>query len=80
MTKALRKTIMKSLEVENKHVKNEINEKIISYKKQRNFCSKLYIKYYEKLDLKNVTNMNEFGNTIKLLLYDEVATFPKYLE
>ena len=22
--------------------------------------------------------MNEFGNTIKLLLYDEVATFPKF--
>ena len=54
MTKALRKAIMKRSELENKYVKNKTNEK------QRNFCSKLYKKerkkYYEMLDLKNVTD------------------------
>ena len=44
MTKALRKAIMERSELENKHVKNKTNENLKSYKKQRNFCSKLYKK------------------------------------
>ena len=44
MTKALRKVIMKRSELENKYVKNKTKENFISYKKQRNFCSKLYKK------------------------------------
>ena len=55
MTKALRKAIMKRSELESKYVKNKTNENLKSYKKQRNFCSKLYKKerkkYYEMLDL-----------------------------
>ena len=64
MTKALRKAIMKRSELESKYVKNKTNENLKSYKKQRNFCSKLYKKerkkYYEMLDLKNVTDNKEF--------------------
>ena len=41
MTKALRKAIMKRSELESKHVKNKTNENLKSYKKQRNFCSKI---------------------------------------
>ena len=60
MTKALRKAIMKTSKLKSKYVKNKTNENLKSYKKQRNFCSKLYKKerkkYYEMLDLKNVTD------------------------
>ena len=53
-----RKTVVKSLELENKYVKNEMKT-LNLLKKHRNFCSKLYkkerINYSEKRDLKNVT-------------------------
>ena len=42
MTKALRKSIIKTSELESKYVKNKTNEDLKSYKKQRNFSSKLY--------------------------------------
>ena len=81
MTKALRKAIMKRSELESKYVKNKTNENLKSYKKQRNFCSKLYKKerkkYYEMLDLKNVTDNKEFWKTVKPFLSDKVTTFPK---
>ena len=81
MTKALRKAIMKRSELESKYVKNKTNENLKSYKKQRNFCSKLYKKerkkYYEMLDLKNVTDNKEFWKTVKPFLSDKVITFPK---
>ena len=41
MTKALRKAIMKRPELESKYVKNKTSENLKSYKKQRNFRSKL---------------------------------------
>ena len=64
MTKALRKPIMKRSELENKYVRNKTNEK------QRNFCSKLYKKerkkYYEMLDLKNVTDNKDESKVANL--------------
>ena len=64
MTKALRKAIMKRSELESKYVKNKTNENSKPYKKQRNFCNKLYKKerkkYYERLDLNNVTDNKKF--------------------
>ena len=60
MTKALRKVIMKKSGLENKYVRNKTNENLVSYKNQRNFYSKLYKKerkkYYQMLDLENVTD------------------------
>ena len=44
MTKALGKAIMKRLELENSIYEKSIYENLKSYKKQRNFCSKLYKK------------------------------------
>ena len=53
---------MKRFELESKYLKNKTNENLKSYKKQRNFYSKLYKterkKYYERLDLNNVTDMS----------------------
>ena len=81
MTKALRKAIMKRSELESKYVKNKTNENSKPYKKQRNFCNKLYKKerkkYYERLDLNNVTDDKKFWKTVKTFLPDKVTTFPK---
>ena len=45
------------------------------YKKQRNYCSRLYKKerkkYYEKLNVKNVTDNKEFWKTVKLFLSEK---------
>ena len=72
---------MKRSDLGNKYVKNKTNENLKSYKKQRNFCSKLYKKerkkYYEMLDLKNVTDNKEFWKTAKRFLSDKATTFPK---
>ena len=81
MTKALRKAIMKRSELESKYLKNRTNENLKSYKKQRNFCSKLYKKerkkYYERLDLNNVTHNKKFWKTVKPFFSDKVTTFPQ---
>ena len=62
------------------YVKNNTNENLKSYKKQRNFCSKVYKKeikkYYERLDLNNITNSKKFWKTVKPFLSDKVTTFP----
>ena len=81
MTKALKKAIMKRSELESKYVKNKASQNLRSFKKQRNFCSKLYKKerkkYYERLDLNNVTDNKKFWKTVKPFLSDKVTTFPK---
>ena len=81
MAKALRKGIMKRSEFESKYVKNKTNKNLKSYKKPRNFCSKLYKKerkkYYEMLGLNNVTDNKQFWKTVKPFLSDKVTTFPK---
>ena len=60
MTKTLRKTIMKGTELETKHLKNMADINLIAYKKQNNFCSKLYKKerkkYYNKLNMNSITD------------------------
>ena len=80
MTKALRKAIMKRSELESKYVKNKKNENFNSYKKKRNFCSKLYKterKNYERLDLRNFTDNKKFQKTVKPFLSEKVTTFPR---
>ena len=64
-----------------KYVKNKTNENLKFYKKQRNFCSKLYKidrrKYFEELDLRNAADNKEFRKTVKPFFFDKVETFPK---
>ena len=64
LIKTLRKALMKRSEHESKYVKNKTSENLKSYIKQINFCSKLYKKeskkYYERLDLNNVTGNKKF--------------------
>ena len=42
-----------------------------------NYIKKERKKYYEMLDLKNVTDNKEFWKTVKPFLSDKVTTFPK---
>ena len=56
MNRILRNAIMKRSELERKYLKNRANENRIRYKKQKNFCSKLYKKerkkYFSNIELK----------------------------
>ena len=75
MTKILRKTIMRRSFLKHKYYKNGTDESKRSYKKQKNYCSRLYKKerknYYANLDLKNVTDNKLFWKTIKPFLSDK---------
>ena len=68
---------MKRSELESKYVKNK-SEKLKSFKKQTNICSKLYKKErkkdYESLDLNNVTD-KKFRKTVKSFLSDKATSF-----
>ena len=80
MTKGLRKGITKRSELESKYVKNKTSGNLKSYKKQRNFCSKLYKKERkksERLDLNKVTDNKKLWKTVKPFLSDKVTTFPQ---
>ena len=81
MTKTLRKAIMKRTELETKYLKNKSKTNLSSYKKQRNFCSKLYKKerkkYYNNLNIKNITENKEFWRTIKPFLSEKTKSSQK---
>ena len=71
MTKQLRKAIMKRSRLENKYYKSKCLEDKTSFKKQRNYCNRLYKK--EKRKILNNINLNEitdktFWKTVKPFL------------
>ena len=71
---------MERSELESKYVRNKRSENSKLYKKQRHLCDKLYKKerqkYYERLDLNNVTDNKKLWKTVKPFLSDKV-TFPQ---
>ena len=71
MTKALRKAIMKRSELESKYFKKSTENNKLMYRKQRNFCSKLYKKerkkYYNNLDLNDIADNKKFWKTVKTI-------------
>ena len=75
VTKKMRKAIMRRTQLQNKYFKNKTFENLRNYKKQKNFCSKLYKKekrqYYNNLDLRKVTDNKLFWKTIKPLMSDK---------
>ena len=75
MTKALRKAIMTRSSLKNKLYKNFTHENNRAFKKQRNFCSRLYKKerkkYYENLNVKNITDNKLFWKTVKPFLSEK---------
>ena len=61
---------MRRSQLQTKYFKNKSQNDYLAFKKQRNFCSKLYKKerknYYNSLDIKNITdNKQKNQNNIK---------------
>ena len=83
MTKSLRKAIMNRSRLENKYYKTFSIEDKGNYKRQKNYCIRLYKKerkkYYINLDLRNITDNKQFWTTIKPFLTDKGAKGNKYM-
>ena len=81
MTKQLRKAIMKRTELCSKYCKLKTDESLHAFKKQRNFCSRLYKKerkrYYGNLSLSKITDSKKFWNTVKPFLTDKGSSSSK---
>ena len=75
MTKTLWKAISNRSRLENQFYKRKSKESLQAYKKQKNFCSRLYKKerkrYYNNLDLKKVSDSKIFWKTIKPFFSDK---------
>ena len=77
MTKTLRKAIDNRSRLENRYYRLKTEESKICYKKQKNYCSRLYKKerkkFYENLDQKNLTDNKMFWKTMKPFFSDKVS-------
>ena len=75
MTKTLRKAIMRRTSLKNKYLRDKTQISERNFKKQKNFCSRLYKKerrkFYNSLDLTNFTDNKTFWKTIKPFLSDK---------
>ena len=74
LNRTLREAIMKKSELKRKYLKNRTNENRIRYKRQKNFCSKLYKKerkkFYSNIEWKHFKDNKKFWRTVKLLIND----------
>ena len=75
MTKALRKAIMRRSELETKYFKLKTNDALKAYKKQENYCSRLYKKerkkFFENLNLSFVIENKKIWKVVKPLLNEK---------
>ena len=75
MTKTLRKAYMKRSELASKYHKTKNTTDCNSYKKQRKFYSKLYrketMKFYNSLNVKDITDNKKLWKILKSLLSDK---------
>ena len=71
MTKTLRKAIMRRSALENLYHQKKTLEHNKTYKKQKNFCSRLYKKerkkYYANINVNDITDNKKFWQTVKPL-------------
>ena len=83
MTKTLRKAIMKRSELESKYLKNKSCQNMKIYKKQKNFCSKLYKKErkknYSKIDTRKKTDNKTFWKTITPFLSSKAPSLSRII-
>ena len=79
--KAYRKAVMRRSELKTKYLKNSTLQNLNKFRKQKDFCSKLYRKgkkkYLDKLDIKLVTDNKKFWTTIKPFLSHKVSKSSK---
>ena len=77
MTRYLRKAIANRSRLENQYYKYKTIESRRAYRKQNNYCSRLYKeerkRYYTNLDLKKVSDSRTFWKTIKPFFSDKGA-------
>ena len=77
MTKALRKAIMRRSELESKYRKTNCKDCQRAFKKQKNFVSRLYKKerkkFYDDLDLSEITDNKRFWKTVKPLFSEKTS-------
>ena len=75
MTKTLRKAIANRSRLENRYYKDKSDESLRTYRKQKNFCGRLYKKVRKKydtnLDLTNITDSKRFWKTTKPFFSDK---------
>ena len=75
MTKVLKKAIMNRSRLENRYYKSKSIEDKAKYKRQKNYCNRLYKRerknYYNTLDLRRVTDNKRFWSTLKPFLTDK---------
>ena len=81
MTKKLRKAISNRSRLENKYQKLRTTESFNAFRKQRNFCSRLYKRerkdFYKKLDIKNYVDTRKFWELNKPFFADKGMTHSK---
>ena len=82
MTKTLRKAIMRRSALKNKFYKSKSFEDENAFRKQRNFCNRLYKrekrKYFNSLNLNDITDTKRFWKTVKPFLSDK-GNFQKHI-
>ena len=75
MTNPLRKAIMTRSRLENKYLKTKLFSGKDMFKKQRNYCNRLYKRerkrFYKNIDLKNITDNKKFWGTMKPFFTDK---------
>ena len=75
VTKEMRKEIMYRSQLENRKFKFGREEDIVAFKRQQNYCNRLYQRarkdYCDKLDIKNITDNTKFWDTMKPLFSDK---------
>jgi len=81
VTKVLRKAIMKRSSLETKYFKNRTQESLENYKRQKNYCSRLYKKerkkYFNGLKTSVVSDNKEFWKNILPLFSEKRKTTNK---
>ena len=75
MTKALRKAIANRSRLENRYYREKTDVSRIAYKKQKNYCSRLYKRerkrFYTNLDMRCITDSRKFWKTMKPFFSDK---------
>ena len=81
MTRVLRKAVMLRSRLRNRYNKNQTVENWNKFRKQRNFCVKLFRRekrsYYNNLDISLVTDNKKFWKTVKPFFSDKLQSKSK---
>ena len=75
VTKEMRKAIMHRSKLQNRLYINHTPENLAAYKKQKNYCNRLYKRtrkeYLNNLNVKNITDNKKFWRTVKPFFTDK---------